>query len=164
MARPLNKTQLLDVSKKQYDKLVTYLATLTADQMKTPRAPQSSIKDIIGHLYEWQQMFFIWYETGLRGEKPAVPATGFKWSQLPEVNQNIYEKYEKLPLDDIFDRFKASHSKTVQFIESLSDLELTTPGLYPWMNRNTLLAYLNSITGSHYLWALKEIKKSLISK
>lgn len=164
MPRPLNKTQLLAVAHKEFHKLETYLSSLSPEQMKASNAPQKSVKDILAHLYEWQQMFFIWYAAGLRAEMPDVPAPGYKWSQLPALNQAIYEKYNHLSLDDALTWFRASHAKTMQFIESLSDGELTTPGLYPWMNRNTLLANLNSTTGSHYVWAVKEIKKFLINE
>ena len=161
MPRPLNKTQLLEVSQKEYRKLETYLATLTPEQMTTANPPDWSVKDILAHLYEWQLMFFTWYATGLSGETPAVPAPGYNWGQLPALNQAIYEKYHSLPLDEVLSMLRASQQKTVKFIEELSDNDLTTPGLYPWMNKNTLMAYLNSITAAHFVWALKESKKTI---
>jgi hypothetical protein len=39
---------------------------------------QWSVKDTLAHLYEWKQMFFTWYESGLRGENPVLPAPGYK--------------------------------------------------------------------------------------
>ncbi len=161
MSRPLNQAQLLDAAQKQYQKLAAYLSALTPAQKAAAKAPQESVRDILAHLYEWQQMFFTWYEAGRGGEQPAVPAPGYKWSQMPALNQAIYEKYADLPLDDALAMLGASHVRTMQFIEKLSDSELTAPGLYPWMNQNTLMAYLNSITASHYVWALKQIKQSV---
>lgn len=163
MPRPLNKTQLLEVAAKEFDKLETYLAALTPQQITAAHPPEWSVKDILAHLYEWQQMFFTWYETGLGGETPAVPAPGYKWNQLPALNQAIYERYHGLPLDEVLSLLRASQQKTVQFIEDLSDSDLTTPGLYPWMNKNSLMAYLNSITAAHFVWALKESKKAIRS-
>jgi hypothetical protein len=104
-------------------------------------------------------MFFNWYETGLRGEKPDVPAVGFKWSQLPTLNQRIYENYRDFPLPDVLSTFRNSHRKTVRLIESLSESDLTTQALYAWMNQNTLISYLAANTSSHYHWAIKEIRK-----
>jgi hypothetical protein len=161
MPRPLNKTQLLEVSAKEYDKLETYLAALSPEQMTAAHPPEWSVKDILAHLYAWQQMFFTWYETGLRGETPAVPAPGYNWGQLPALNQSIYERYHTRPLDEVLSRLRTSQQKTIKFIEDVSDADLTTPGLYPWMNKNTLMAYLNSITAAHFVWALKEIKKAI---
>jgi hypothetical protein len=90
-----------------------------------------------------------------------VPAPGYKWSQLPALNQAIYEKYRLLTSQDVLTLFRESQRKTMQFIESLPEADLTAPGLYPWMKSNALLAYLNSITAAHYVWALKDAKKAL---
>lgn len=163
MPKPANKTQLLEFSQKEYNKLETYLAALTPEQLTAANPPEWSIKDIIAHLYEWQQMFFTWYQAGLRAEAPSVPAPGYNWGQLPALNQAIYEKYRDLPWDQVLAIFRASQQKTGKFIEEIPDADLTTSGLYKWMNKNTLLAYLNSITAAHFVWALKESKKVIRS-
>lgn len=165
MSRPLNKTQLLSAIEKEFSALEKLLTDLTPQLMAYTTAPGVwAIKDIVAHLYEWQQMVFLWYETGLRGEMPSVPAPGYKWSQLPALNQHIYEKYRDLAPEKALALFQESHQKMVQFIERQSDADLATPGLYQWMNQNTLLSYLNSATAAHYVWALKEIKKILKPK
>lgn len=162
MSRPLNKPQLFAAIDKEYSALEKFLAPLTPEQMAFAPAPGAwAVKDIVAHLYEWQQMFFKWYEGGQRGENPAVPAPGYKWSQLPALNQAIYEKYQPLTPQQALGMFRESHQKTVQFIETLPETDLTTPGLYKWMNQNTLMAYLNSVTAAHYVWALKDAKKVL---
>jgi hypothetical protein len=108
-------------------------------------------------------MFFIWYQTGVRGETPAVPAPGYKWSQLPALNQAIYDKHHGLTSEQTLVLFRQSHQKTIQFIDNLTESDLTLPGLYRWMNQNSLMAYLNSITAAHYVWAIKDAKKTLKS-
>jgi hypothetical protein len=162
MSRPLNKTQLLESIQKQYAILEKFLVPLTTEQMAFSSAPGAwALKDILAHLYEWQQMFFRWYEAGLRGEMPEVPAPGYKWNQLPALNQSIYEKYRDLTPEQALALFRESHQKTIEFIENLPDTDLAVPGLYPWMNKNTLMAYLNANTAAHYAWALKDAKKAL---
>jgi hypothetical protein len=159
MARPLNKTQLLDAAQNEYQKLEKYLSTLTPGQMITPPAPgEWSAKDILAHLYEWQQMFFRWYEAGLRGESPTVPADGYKWSQLPALNQRIYETYRDAPLEEVLKLFRSSHRKTMDLVAALPEADLFTPGRWSWMNQNTLSAYINANTGAHYRWARTEIR------
>jgi hypothetical protein len=162
VSRPLNKTQLLEAIQKHYTALEKFLAPLTTEQMAFAPAPGKwAVKDILAHLHEWQVMFFGWYEAGLRDEMPEVPAPGYKWNQLPALNQSIYEKYRNLTPEQALAMFRESHQKTVQFIENLPDADLSTPGLYKWMNQNTLMAYLNANTAAHYVWALKDAKKAL---
>jgi hypothetical protein len=162
MPRPQDKLQLLASIQKEYGALEKFLATLTPEEMAFASTPGAwAVKDLLSHLYEWQQMLFKWYETGLRGETPAVPAPGYKWSQLPALNQRIYETYCDLAPEQALSLFRESHQSVLQWIETLSDTDLTAPGLYRWMNENTLMAYLNSTTAAHYVWALKEAKKVL---
>ena len=162
MPRPQTKAQLLTESQQEYDALEKFLAALTPEQMIQPGAlGEWSPKDVLVHLYEWQQMLFRWYEAGQRGETPPIPAEGFKWSQLPALNQQIYEQYKNWPLEKVLEAFRGSHHKTVTWIQSLSGADLTTPGLYPWMNQNTLIAYITANTGSHYRWARTEMRKAL---
>jgi len=50
------------------------------------------------------------------------------------------------------------------FIEINLTEELTNAGNYPWMNKNTLIAYLNSVIAAHFRWAFKECKKPIWSE
>jgi hypothetical protein len=162
LSRPLNKPQLLSAIEKEYGALEKYLAGLTPAEMTFSAGPEAwTVRDILAHLYEWQQMFFTWYESGLRGETPALPAPGYKWNQLPALNQSIHDKYCGLTPEQALALFRESHQRTAHFIEKLPEADLCSPGLYPWMNQNTLMAYLNSITAAHYVWALKDAKKVL---
>lgn len=162
MSRPLNQSQLLAAAQKEYAALEKSVTALAPEKLTFSPTPGAwAVRDILAHLYEWQQMLLSWYESGRRGETPAVPAPGFKWSQLPALNQQIYEKYCGLAPERALALLRESHHTTLQFIETLPEADLTAPGLYPWMNRNTLLAYLNSTTAAHYAWAVKEIKKLL---
>ena len=77
----------------------------------------------------------------------------------PGANQQIYKTYCTLTPEQALALFRESHQTTLQWIESLSAEDLVTPGRYAWMNNNTLMAYLNSVTAAHYAWALKEVKK-----
>lgn len=162
MPKPTTKSKLIEDTKKEYTALEKRIALLSADQMACPPAVgEWSIKDVIAHLYEWQQMFFRWYEAGLRGETPAVPAEGYKWSQLPALNHHIYETYRDLPLEETLRLFRESHTKTMLLLESLPEEELFRRGKYAWMNQNSLAAYINANAGAHYRWARAEIRERL---
>ncbi|HET8669740.1 MAG TPA: ClbS/DfsB family four-helix bundle protein [Candidatus Saccharimonadales bacterium] len=56
-----------------------------------------SVKDILGHLIEWQHMNLDWHAAGLRGERPAMPAPGYTLRELPRLNQAIYRKHHRRP-------------------------------------------------------------------
>ena len=154
MPKPTNKQELLDEAQKEYEALTKQVAEFTSAEMVRPGViGEWSIKDILAHLLEWQRMFMGWYEAGLRGEKPATPAMGYDWSQLPALNQDIYERYENAALGDIRSQLDASHRHMLDVTGSLSEEELFTPGRHKWTGTGNLAAHVNSCTGAHYLWA-----------
>jgi hypothetical protein len=165
MPRPHNKELLISESLKEHNKLEDYLSSLSREQMEEPGiVGEWSVKDVLAHLFEWEQMVLRWLVAGKRGENPKVPAEGYKWNQLPALNEEIWLKFKDLPLDEVLSMYKKSYGETMKTIESLSEEVLFTRGLYPWMNKNHLAAYFTSCTSSHYRWALKEIQKGIRSK
>jgi len=160
MPKPINKQQLLDEAQKKYEALERQFASLTPEEMVRPEVIGTwSIKDILAHLLEWQKMLLDWYEAELRGETPAVPAEGYNWSQLPALNQAIYERCRDTALDDVRSQLDASHKHMLEVVASLSEEELFTPGRYAWIGINTLASYVDSCAGDHYRWALTGIRR-----
>jgi len=48
-----------------------------------------SVKEVLAHLVEWEQMVVGWYRVGHGGEVPELPAPGYKWNQTPPLNQML---------------------------------------------------------------------------
>jgi hypothetical protein len=162
MPRPFTKKQILSASQQEYQTFEQLLTALSPAQMIQPGTlGEWSVKDTLAHLYAWQQMVLDWIDVSQNGQTPSVPARGFKWSQLPALNQQIYEQHRHRPLPEVLEMFQTSYQQTMAFIENLSEEELFTLGRFPWMNKNTLAAYFVSCTSSHYRWARTEIKKGL---
>jgi len=162
MPRPASKEQLLVAAQTERAALEKLLDPLTPKEMTTvSRVTKWSIKDVLAHLLEWEQMCLGWYQAGLRGKTPAVPAEGFNWAQLPALNKRIYDRYHNLPLEQVLKASQASYRQMLRTLQGISEAELFTPGRYPWTGKNTLAAYFIGATSSHYLWARKLARKGL---
>jgi hypothetical protein len=162
MAQPITKTQLLQEGQQEKEKLFKYLGTLSGQQkIQSGTVGEWSAKDVLAHLIEWHQLVLGWLAATQRGETPPIPAEGYNWQQLPALNQMFYERNRDTPLTVIEQRFEETYQAIRDCITALEDSQLFTPGLHPWMNKNTLTAYFNSCTTSHYRWALKEIRKGI---
>jgi len=162
MPRPTAKAGILSESAKEHDALEQLLATLTPEQMVQPGiVGEWSAKDVLAHLTEWEQMVLGWYHAGQTGDSPSLPAPGFKWSELPALNQVIYEKYRDRSLADVLDAFRASYRQITAWVESLSEEDLFTPGRHAWAKTNALASYVISCTSSHDRWARTELRKGL---
>jgi uncharacterized protein (TIGR03083 family) len=160
MPRSFTKAQLLEDARCERAALEALLEKLTPEEMIQPGALGDwSVKDVLAHLTEWEQMALGWIQTGLSGGTPAMPAEGYKWNQLPALNRRIYEKHCQRPLAEILEQFKSSYEQVIAAIEGFSEEVLFARGYYRWAGNNALAAYFHSCTAAHYLWARKEIQK-----
>jgi hypothetical protein len=162
MGRRLPKADLLKEIHLERTALNDILALVTPRQMTKAGVTRGgwSVKDILAHLVEWQQMNFNWYEAGLRGEKPAMPAPGFTLRELPRLNQMIYRKHHRRSLKSVLHDYQSYHDRTIALIESLPDSDLVTLGRFSWTGPSwTLSDYLRASTAAHYLWARTRIRR-----
>ena len=119
-----------------------------------------SVKDILAHLVEWQIMCLGWYEAGVRGEKVAMPAPGYTLRDLPRLNQMIYRKHHRRSLQSVQEDYHMFHTRVVNLIKSLSDVDLVTLNRFSWTGPSwTLSDYLRASTAAHYLWARTRIRR-----
>ena len=97
----------------------------------------------------------------MSGAKPAMPAEGYTWKTLPDLNRVIWEKYRRTSLKRVRTNLDESFTEIAAVIEVHSDKELFTKKHYTWTGSTSLGAYLISATSSHYDWGLKLIKRGL---
>jgi hypothetical protein len=162
MPRPTTKQQLLEMIDVERSALEQLLAELSPEQMVEPGiVGEWSVKDVLAHLLEWEQMVLSWHSAGLKNQVPFTPAEGFNWGQLPQLNQQIFEKHCDRSLEEIQTEFESSFKKILKTIQGLSDEDLFTRARYAWTKNNTLGAYFVSSTSSHYHWARTSLQKGL---
>jgi hypothetical protein len=164
MARPKSKEELLTLSKDNFDRLINLIDSLAIDQREAvfPKGMLNrNISDVLGHLHEWHVMMLNWYEIGMQGAKPAMPAEGYSWKTTPELNIVIQEKYSGYNLSEATRLLSQSHQELQDLISGHSNEELFEKKRYKWTGSTSLGAYLISATSSHYDWAFKLIKKAL---
>ena len=63
----------------------------------------------------------------------------------PILNQEIWEHYQDVSLDEIQALLTASHTQTVELIESFSDEELFTKKYFPWTGTTSLGSTLSRL-------------------
>jgi hypothetical protein len=162
MARPKTKAELQAQSQNNYQKLMAYIEGLAEEVQQGEFPPQymnRHISDVLAHLHHWHLMFLQWYEVGMQGKKPEMPAPGYSWKTTPELNRKIWEQYQHTSLQKARELLEGSTQQVHALIDKHSDEELFTKKQYQWTGSTSLGAYLISATSSHYDWALKLIKK-----
>ncbi len=162
MGKRLRKKELLLEIQRERNALDDTLALVPIRRMTKAGVTRGgwSVKDVLAHLVEWQQMNLDWYAAGLRGEKPAMPAPGFTLRDLPRLNQMIYHKHHRRSLQAVMRDYRSYHDRVVELIQVLPDRDLVTLNRFSWTGPSwTLSDYLRASTAAHYLWARTRIRR-----
>lgn len=162
MARPNNKEELIRLSEENLLKLYEMIDKIPNEQQTMEFAftgLNRTIRDVLCHLHEWHLMLENWYEVGMRGDKPLMPAKGYTWKTTPELNRMIKEKYMQTELITAAKLLRESHHRMLMLIDKHTNEELFTKKYYKWTGTTSLGVYFVSNMSSHYEWGCKIIKK-----
>jgi len=86
------------------------------------------------------------------------------WRDLPKLNQIGYELHKGEYLAAVMERYQRSHQEILVLIEGMTEQEIFEPGLYEWIGKSPLLAFIKGNTYGHYAWATRNIRTTLIRK
>lgn len=164
MGKRLSKADLFEEIRVRRAALDELLAGLEPRRMTESGVTAAgwSVKDILGHIVSWQQLNLDWYETGERGETPAVPAPGLTWKDVPRLNDIIYGRHRRRSLNAVLKDYETFHQAMIDLIHKVPDSELVQVGRFAWAGPTwTLSDYIRANTASHYRWAQKHIRKWL---
>lgn len=162
MPRPKTKEALIKLSHMNYEKLLTFIDDLPQEKRKAEFPAEflnRNIRDVLAHLHHWHVLLLSWYEHGMKGKKPEMPAVGYTWRTVPELNREINKKYKDVPLNDIKKSLDTSFKKVQKIIDRHSNDELFEKRKFKWTGTTSLGAYVVSATSSHYEWAVKLLRK-----
>ena len=160
-----SKQALIGDIQSQHDLLRARLHELPKSRWREPGVWGDgwTVTDLIAHLAEWQFMFLTWYEAGLKGTIPEMPAPGYKWNETPTLNRAIWARHRFRSTAAVRAEFDDEFSQILEIVESLSPEQLLMPGHFRWTGKNPLATYLAPNTASHYRFALKVIERWLKS-
>ena len=162
MPRPTTKKELLETSQVNYQNLIKLIDGLSKKALHAefPKGTLNrNIRDVLGHLHQWNLMTLEWYKVGMSGEKPMMPAEGYTWKTLPALNAAIQKKYSKQSLKKVRTSFEESFQQLQDHIKKHSDKELFEKKRYAWTGSTSMGSYFVSAASSHYVWAFKLIKR-----
>ena len=161
MGMPQTKAILLLEAGKRRDELTALLGSLSSDRLLRPGAYGWSAKDHVAHLAEWERLLFFWYDAGVRGENPPVPAEGHTWATIDALNTQIFERHRDDQLEHVLADWQAASRQLIALTQSISEADLYAHGRYAWTGRGTLASFVYECGANHYRWSMVEIKRGL---
>ena len=163
MPRPKNKEELIKISNENYVMMLKLIESFGEDEIINGKIPfddrDKNIRDILIHLHHWHLMMLDWYKVGMSGKKPDMPAKGYTWKTIANLNMYIWEKYQSTSYLEACKMLTDSFEKVQKIIKKHTDEELFEKKRYKWTGTTSLGSYLVSATSSHYDWAMKKLKK-----
>ncbi len=164
MPRPTTKAELLDACAARHAALLRLLDGASPTLLAAPFAfddRDRCVRDVLGHLHEWHLMMLDWYEVGMAGGRPSIPAPGYTWRTLPALNAEVWARCQERDLHATRTALEGSYAQVLALVAAHSDDELFTKRRYAWTGTTSLGAYLVSSTCSHDDWAIRKLRRHL---
>jgi hypothetical protein len=133
------KDHILAALKEKFDAWEELLATLTEEQITVSRFDLDwSIKDVIAHLWAWQQISIARMEAGLHNREPQFP----KWivesvenwkEDADQVNAVTFENYHDKSWLEVHENWRNGFLRLLEISHEIPEINLLATGLYPWL-------------------------------
>ncbi|MEX0367945.1 MAG: ClbS/DfsB family four-helix bundle protein [Ruegeria sp.] len=158
-----NKTELLEVSEKEFAKLERLIAAITNEQAMQQDEDATSIKDVVAHRAHWIDLFLGWYSDGQAGKPVYFPAKGYKWNDLKRYNSELRLQQKDMGWDAAVSALQDRNAKLMQFIQSHSNSDLYDGPMQGANNNWTTGRWAEAAGPSHFRSAAKYIRARLRS-
>lgn len=158
---PKNRADLIRLIETHFSKLQAELKKIDESDARRMCDEDFSIKDILAVRLWWTRAVMGWVEAGRKGDVPVVPAEGYNWRETPALNKSIAVRSRDQPYERICEDLSDEQERLLRLIGSLSDQELTEPGIFEWAGKWPIMRWISIGTSSQYDGARKLIRKAM---
>jgi hypothetical protein len=156
------KDHILAALKEQFDSWVELLASLGEKQITAPHFDYDwSIKDVMAHLWAWQQISIARMEGGLQDREPEIPKwivnLGEDWEEdTDRVNALTFENYHGKPWSEIYQNWKNGFLRFLELGNAISERDLLDGDRYAWL-KGYSLAFILVASYDHHQEHLEKL-------
>ena len=142
------KQHILAGMRDEVDQWEDLLASLTPEQLAAPLLPSHwSVKDVMAHLWAWQQRSIARIEAALNNHLPEFPAWGEgidpeEEDSTDRVNERLYQIYRDQPWPQVYSTWKEDFQHLLSLSEQVSERDLLDASKYPWLKGYALALIL----------------------
>jgi hypothetical protein len=142
------KEHILAALREKFNSWEELLAGLREEQIIAPRFDLDwSIKDVIAHLWAWQQISIARMEAGVQDREPEFPKWMLEgvenWEENPDqVNAVIFEQQHGKPWPEIQGNWRSGFLRFLELGSKISERDLLDGERYTWLKGYSLAAIL----------------------
>ena len=142
------KEHILAALREQFHHWEGLLATLSEEQITTPHFDLNwSIKDVIAHLWAWQQISIARMEAGVKDREPEFPkwivASVENWEEdADRVNALTFETQHTKLWSEIYENWRNGFLKLLRLGNQISERASLDGNSYTWLKGYSLATIL----------------------
>jgi membrane protease YdiL (CAAX protease family) len=144
--RPImdDKQQILRSLEEEFNHWESLLAALSDEQITGPRLPGGwSIKDVMAHLWAWQQRTIARLEAAAHHKEPEFPVWPAEFDpeaegQPHQLNAWIHATYKDKPWPEVYAGWREGFLHFRELAHEIPERDLLKPGRYSWLGGNPL--------------------------
>ena len=149
------KEHILAAFREQLELWEKLLSSLDEKQFTAPNFDQDwSVKDVMNHLWGWQQITLARMQAAAQGREPEFPAwvteLGTVWQEsADQTNAQIYRNFHAQSWSQTYQNWRQGFLDLLEISENITQRDLLDGDLYPWLNGHAPSAYLISSYDHH---------------
>lgn len=146
-----DKQHVLDELAEIFNRWQMLLASLSEEQILVPLVPSSwTVKDVVAHMWSWQQASVARMEAALQDKQPDYPAWWIQRGPDPEAdvdgtNALLYRLSKDKPWQVVYFDWKTQFIHYLELTTQISEKDFLQAGRYAWLGN---YAIANSSNGS----------------
>jgi hypothetical protein len=156
------KGHILAALREQFDSWEELLASLSEEQLTIPRFDFDwSIKDVMAHLWAWQQISIARMEGGVQNREPEFPqrilSLGENWEEdADQINALTFETNHEKSWLEIYQNWKNGFIQFLELGNEISEKDLLDGDRYPWL-KGFSLAFILVASYDHHQEHLEKL-------
>jgi hypothetical protein len=155
------KEHILTALQEQFKNWNELLANLSEEQLTAPSFELDwSIKDVIAHLWAWQQISSARVESGALDREPEYPAWIVRienWEEnVDRVNAVTFEKNHTKSWPEVYQNWKEGFRRFLELGDKISERNLLDGDRYPWL-KGYSLAFILVASYDHHQEHLEKL-------
>lgn len=146
---------ILTALRELFDRWEALLAGMSEAQFNTPLTTSHwTIKDVIVHLWAWQQRSIARMEAALSERTPEFPSwfpqidTNVEGA-TDRINTQIYDLFRDKSWSSVYQSWREGFLHLLEIGEAFTEQNLLDPSRYPWLERHSLAFILVSSYDHH---------------
>jgi hypothetical protein len=138
------KGHILTALREQFDSWEELLASLGEEQLTAPHFDFDwAVKDVIAHLWGWQQISIARMEAGVRDQEPQFPRwineLGDIWEEdANQTNARIYQNFHEQSWSIVHQNWREGFLRLLELGNKISERDLLNGDRYPWLKGYSL--------------------------